>query len=203
MKWHEDCAHVIHSHLVDEMTVHFFPFDSTNTIHRKTQEHCSEELIIHKLKQLYLRIRRQYQQVWGTIRNLHLSLTFIHTNFPYWWFGYWFLEVQALKTGVTIVKQFNYFWPKSLFEELWKETHVMADLVWAANCPKCGKPGFDHQASHYMDCITRCEYVIGGARPRARKGFRTPRKWIQNQPSVFKPSLSSYAEILKNNYKKC
>ena len=44
MNQHEDCAHVIHSHLADEMTVHFFPFDSMNTIHRKMQERCSEEL---------------------------------------------------------------------------------------------------------------------------------------------------------------
>ena len=27
------------------------------------------------------------------------------------------LVVQALKTGVTIVKQFNYFWPASLTDE--------------------------------------------------------------------------------------
>ena len=50
-KGNVDCAHVIHSHLSDETTVRFFPFDSTNTIHRKTQEHCSEEIIIHRLKQ--------------------------------------------------------------------------------------------------------------------------------------------------------
>ena len=28
------------------------------------------------------------------------------------------LEVQALKTGVTIVKQFNYFWPKKLSDKI-------------------------------------------------------------------------------------
>ena len=192
MNQHEDCAHVIHSRLVDEMTVRFFPFDSTNTIHRKMQEHCSEEIIIHKLK--------QYISEFGNSINkceeqLEIYTCHLHSSIQISRIGDLVidLEVQALKTGVTIVKQFNYFWPKSLFEELWKETHVMADLVWA--------PGFNHRASHYMDCITRYEYVIGGARPRVRKGFQTPRKGIQNQPSVFKLSLTSYPDILKNYYK--
>ena len=175
MKWHEDCAHVIHSHLEDKMTVRFFPFDSMNTIHRKMQEHCSEELIIHKLKQYISEfkdsINKCEEQLEIYTCHLHSSIQISHIGDLVI-----DLEVQALKTGVTIVKQFNYFWPKTLFEELWKETHVMADLVWAANCPKCGKPGFNHRASHYTDCITRYEYVIGGARPRARKGFLTPRK---------------------------
>ena len=175
MKRHEDCAHVIHSHLADEMTVHFFPFDSTYMIHRKAHEHCSEEIIIHKLKQYILEfensIAKCEEQLEIYTCHLHSSIQISHIGDLV--IG---LEVQVLKTSVTIVKQFNYFWPKSLFEELWKETHVMADLVWATNCPKCGKPGFNHQASHYTDCITRYEYVIGGARPRARKGFWTPRK---------------------------
>ena len=172
MNQHEDCAHVIHYHLMDEITVCFFPFDSTNMIHRKMQERCSEEIIIHKLKQYISEFKDSIYKCEEQLENytchLHSSIQISH-------FGDLVidLEVQALKTGVTIVKQFNYFWLKSLFEELWKETHVMANLVWAANC---GKPGFNHRASHYMDCITRYEYVIGGARPRARKGFQTPRK---------------------------
>ena len=175
MNRHEDCAHVIHSHLMDKTTVHFFPFDSTNTIHRKMQERCSEEIIIHKLKQYISEFK---DSIYKCEEQLEIYTCHLHSSIQISHFGNLVidLEVQALKTGVTIVKQFNYFWPKSLFEELWKETHVMADLVWATNCPKCGKPGFDHRASHYMDCITRYEYVIGGARPRARKGFRTPRK---------------------------
>ena len=174
-KGNADCAHVIHSHLLDEMTVHFFPFDSTNTIHRKMQEHCSEEIIIHRLKQYITEFKDSIykceEQLETYTCHLHSSIQISHIGELV--IG---LMVQALKTGVTIMKQFNYFWPASLTDELWRETHVMADLVQAANCPKCGKPGFEHQASHYTDCITRHEYVIGGARPRPRKGFRIPRK---------------------------
>ena len=169
------CAHVIHSHLSDEMTVCFFPFDSTNTIHRKMQEHCSEEIIIHRLKQYITEFKDSIykcEEQLGTYTcHLHSSIQISHIGELV--IG---LEVQALKTGVTIVKQFNYFWPASLTDELWRETHVMADLVQAANCPKCGKPSFEHKASHYTDCITQHEYVIGGARPRPRKGFCIPRK---------------------------
>ena len=86
------------------------------------------------------------------------------------------LEVQALKTGVTIVKQFNYFWPKKLSDEIWREVHVMADLVRAAKCPKCEKSGFNQRESHYTDCIMRHMYEIGGATPKECKEFHTPRK---------------------------
>ena len=125
------------------MTVHLFPFDSTNTIHRKTQEHCSEEIIIHKLKQ---DISEFEDSINKCEEQLEIYTCHLHSLIQISHIGDLVidLEVQALKTGVTIVKQFNYFWPKSLFEELRKETHVMADLVQAANCPKCGKPGFNH-----------------------------------------------------------
>ena len=84
--------------------------------------------------------------------------------------------MQALKTGVTIVKQFKYFWPKKLLDEIWRETHVMADLVRAAKYPKCGKSGFKQRESHYTDCIMRHVYEIGGAKPKVRNRFHTPRK---------------------------
>ena len=86
------------------------------------------------------------------------------------------LEEQALKTGETVVKQFNYFWPKNLLDEIWRETHIMADLVRAAKCPKCGKFGFEHRESHYTDCITCHVYAVGGARPKLCNRFCTPRK---------------------------
>ena len=86
------------------------------------------------------------------------------------------LEVQALNTGVTIVKQFNYFWPKKLSDEIWREAHVMADLVRAAKCPKCEKSRFEHKESHYMDCSMHHVYEIGSARPKVCNGFCTPRK---------------------------
>ena len=50
MTKHDSCSHVIHSHLSDEMTVHFYPFDSLRTIHRKMQERCAEVKIIDILK---------------------------------------------------------------------------------------------------------------------------------------------------------
>ena len=67
------------------------------------------------------------------------------------------LEVQALKTGVIIVKQFNYYWPKKLSDEIWREAHIMTDLVRAAKCPKCEKSRFEHRVTlyrlHHMPCV--------------------------------------------------
>ena len=122
------CAHVIHSHLSDKMTVRFFPFDSTNTIHRKMQEHCSEEIIIHRLKQYIAEFK---DSIYKCEEQLETYTCHLHSSIQISRIGELVidLEVQALKTGVTIMKQFNYFWPASLTDELWRETHVMADLV--------------------------------------------------------------------------
>ena len=111
MNQHEDRAHVIHSHLVDEMTVCFFPFDSMNMIHRKTQEHCSEEIIIHKLKQYISEFKDSINKC---EEQLEIYTCHLHSSIQISHIGDLIidLEVQALKTGVTIVKQFDYFWPK-------------------------------------------------------------------------------------------
>ena len=83
------------------------------TIHRKTQEHCSEEIIIHKLKQYISEfkdsINKCEEQLEIYTCHLHSSIHISHIGDLVI-----DLEVQALKTGVTIVKQFNYFWLKSL-----------------------------------------------------------------------------------------
>ena len=172
---HKNCSHVIHSHLSDEMTVHFYPFDSPRTLHQKMQECCAKVKIIDSLKKYIAEFEDAICQCERQLEmyacHLHSSIDISQTgdiNID--------LEVQALKTGVTIVKQFNYFWPKKLSDKIWRETHVMADMVRAAKCPKCGKSGFEHRESHYTDCITHHVYEIGGAKPKVRNGFCTLRK---------------------------
>ena len=175
MTRYESCSHVIHSHLSDEMTVHFYLFDSPRTIHQKTQECCVKVKIIDSLKRYIAEFEDAIYQCEGQLEmyacHLHPTVDLSQTgdkNID--------LEVQALKTGVTIVKQFNYFWPKKLLDKIWREIHVMADLVRAAKCPKCGKSGFKHRESHYTDCITCHVYEIGGAKLKGCNGFHTPRK---------------------------
>ena len=139
------------------------------------QECCAEVKIIDSLKRYIAEFEDAIYQCDGQLEmyacHLHPTIDISQTgaisiN----------LEVQALKTGVTVVKQFNYFWPKNLLDEIWRETHVMADLVRAAKCPKCGKSGFEHRESHYTYCIMHHICAIGGARPKVHNGFRTPRK---------------------------
>ena len=175
MTKHESCSHVIHSHLSDEMTVHFYPFDSPRTIHQKMQEHCAKVKITDSLKRYIAEFADAIYQCDGQLEmyacHLHPTIDISQTgdiNIN--------LEVQALKTGVTVVKQFNYFWPKNLSDEIWRETHIMADLVRATKCPKCGKSGFKHRESHYTNCITCHIYAVGGTRPKVHNRFCTPRK---------------------------
>ena len=166
---------MIHSHLSDEMTVYFYPFDSLRTIHQKMQEHCAEVKIIASLKKYIAEFEDAIYQCEGQLEmyacHLHSSIDISQTGDVII-----DLKVQALKTGVTIVKQFNYYWPKKLLDEIWREAHVMADLVRAAKCPKCEKSRFEHRESHYTDCITHHVYEIGGAKPKVHNGFHTPRK---------------------------
>ena len=175
MTRHETCSHVIHTHLSDEMTVYFYPFDSPRTIHQKMQECCAEVKIIASLKKYIVEFKDAIYQCEGQLEmyacHLHSSIDISQTGDVII-----DLEVQALKTGITIVKRFNYFWPKKLLDEIWREAHVMADLVRAAKCPKCEKSGFKHRDSHYTDCITRHVYEIGSTKLKVCNRFHTPRK---------------------------
>ena len=105
MTKHESCSHVIHSHLYDETTVHFYPFDSPRTIHRKMQECCAKVKITDSLKRYIVEFVDAIYQHDGQLEmyacHLHPTIDIsragvININ----------LEVQALKTGVTVVKQF-------------------------------------------------------------------------------------------------
>ena len=139
------------------------------------QERCAEVKITDSLKRYIVEFADAIYQCDGQLEmyafHLHPTIDISQTgdiNIN--------LEVQALKTGVTVVKQFNYFWPKNFLDEIWRETHIMADLVRAAKCPKCGKSGFEHRESHYTDCIMHYIYAVGGARPKVCNGYHTPRK---------------------------
>ena len=175
MNRHENCSHVIHSHLSNKMTVYFHPSDSPRSIHQKMQECCAEEIIIASLKKYIAEFK---DAIYQCEEQLEIYVCHLHSSIQISQTGDLIidLDVQALKTGVTIVKQFNYFWPKKLSDKIWREAHVMADLLRAAKCPKCEKSGFDHRESHYMDCIMCHMYEIGSTRLKVRKGFCTPRK---------------------------
>ena len=84
------------------------------------------------------------------------------------------LEVQALKTGCTVVKEFEYYWPLNLSEQIWKEAHQIINIAHKRQCPKCGKTGFPHRASHFTTRIK--PYMYSWGEPLAHKGFhRKPR----------------------------
>ena len=139
------------------------------------QECCAEVKIIASLKKYIAEFKDAIYQCEGQLEmyacHLHSSIDISQTGNVII-----DLEVQVLKTDVTIVKQFNYFWPKKLLDEIWREVHVMADLVRAAKCPQCEKSRFNHRESHYMDCIMCHVYEIGSVRPKVHNRFHTPRK---------------------------
>ena len=81
------------------------------------QECCAKVKIIDSLKKYIVEFEDAICQCEGQLEmyacHLHLSIDISQTgdiNID--------LEVQALKTGVTIVKQFNYFWPKKFLDEI-------------------------------------------------------------------------------------
>ena len=82
------------------------------------QECCAKVKIIDNLKRYIAEFEDAIYQCDGQLKmdacHLHQTINISQTgdiNIN--------LEVQALKTGVTIVKQFNYFWPKKLSDEIW------------------------------------------------------------------------------------
>ena len=66
--------------------------------------------------------------------------------------------MQALKTGTTVENTLEYYWPDNLSELISKEAHIMTDLSQRMLCPKCGKTGFSHIASHFTDRIKAYTY---------------------------------------------
>ena len=117
MTRHENCSHVIHSHLSDETTVYFYPFDSLRTIHQKMQECCAEVIIIASLKKYIAEFK---DAIYQCEEQLEMYVCHLHSSIDIYQTGDVIidLEVQALKTGVTIVKQFNYFLPKKLSDKI-------------------------------------------------------------------------------------
>ena len=165
------------------------------------QEHCSEEIIIHKLKQYISEFK---DSIYKCEEQLEIYTCHLHSLIQISHFGDLVidLEVQALKTGVTIVKQFNYFWPKSLFEELWKETHVMADLVQATNCPKCENLVSITEHLTIQTASPDMNMLLVEPGQEQERAFKPLRNECRVSPVCSKLSLTSYADLLKNNYKK-
>ena len=74
--------------------------------------------------------------------------------------------VQALKTGTTVKKELEMYFPKNLFDLFCDTTLALADEARSMPCPKCDKTGFEHRESHYSKAIRAHTYDWGGARPK-------------------------------------